>query len=333
MQFSLGMRKNCKYLQEDLNSYNITIQDSIFENDVDLSNLLVKNSVDFSMTNFNGPVSFDGTNFNGPVNFVSTNFDSAGFRSASFNDSAYFNQANFNKAADFGWTIFNGSAYFYQTYFSGYAYFFGIKFNSRAGFLGTNFNGPVYFDATNFNKPADFRGAIFNGSADFEVPDSSNNIYTDGGTCEFFRKRYNDKARYTDADNIYYNFRKISMDGESISISKIIDFLSWLSCGFGTKLDYTIGWIIGIITLFAFVYKWDWKTPGIYRSPEEDKENESKVSFLECLCFSINTFTRLGTPNWRQRDKFWYAVTIEGVLGWIMLAIFLATLMHLLMRP
>jgi hypothetical protein len=161
-------------------------------------------------------------------------------------------------------------------------------------------------------------------------------IFSDGKSCGILMESYNNRALYTDADNIYYNYRKSTQDSKTFkSLLKWTDILSWITCGYGTKLSYTLCWVGGFIIFFAIIYRnpWDWKKPGIYRSSEEMSENKSRVSFLECLCYSVNIFTRLGAENWRQRDNFWYAVTIEGLSGWIMLALVMSTLSKLFIRP
>ena len=227
-----------------------------------------------------------------------------------------------------------------------------------------------------FNSTAYFERATFKNSADLRVPSTSKNIIvTDVKTCEIFRKSFNENSLYNDADNMYYNYRKLSMDEEDISFSKSIDFISWITSGFGTKLEYTCGCIIAIIFFFAFLYKnpglsflyWIialqfvdeniqilkpdeyrsrnkeskttevslklyWGSPGIYKSSEKT-ENKKSPTNLDFLYYSINAFTRLGSSNWYPEDNFRKIETLEGVLGWIMLAIFLATFMHLLIRP
>ncbi len=284
---------------------------AIFDNSSDFKQSTFNDSASFFGTIFNNSVTFEGSIFNNSADFTGATFkDNANFEKSKFNNIVYFRESTFNNSVNLGDSIFNNSVYFEDS----------------------TFKDAAYFGGSIFKNSVDFWGVTFSNSADFVAPETSETIFTDGKTCEFFRKSYDSYARYTDADNVYYNYRITWMEGKSISISKLIDILSWVTCGFGIKLEYTIGWIIGIVIFFAFVYKWDWKTPGIYRASEGDKTEKSNVSFLECLCFSINTFTTLGSPNWSHRDKFWYVVTIEGVLGWVMLAIFLATLMHLLIR-
>lgn len=363
---------------------------STFYNATDFSGSIFNDIADFQQSNFYGPANFGVSTFNRAGFYRSTFNNAAYFRESIFNDIADFSESTFNDKVDFydstfkltifskstfngytnfGFTFFNGTTSFSRSTFNNAADFRESIFNDissfigKEGFCGSTFNNTVDFSESTFNNAAYFSESTFNNAADFsesdfedidylKVPEKSENIFTDGKTCELFRRSYNNFARYKDADNIYYNSRKKSMDKESSSLSKITDFLSWITCGFGTKLEFTVLWIIGIICFFALVYRIRYTTSvivgvknkiepdrvyyteyGIYRSSEEDKTEKSEVSFLECLCFSINTFTRLGTPNWHPSTKLWYAVTIEGILGWVMLAIFLATLMHSLIRP
>jgi len=340
-----GVTFNNDTLFDETTFNNDTLFDeTTFNNRTDFVRVTFNNRTSFSDATFNNDVFFQDTKFYNTGNFFNTTFNNdAAFSNVTFNAYAAFSNATFYDNVSFSRTTFKGDVSFSEATFKKHASFHNTTFNnadfSYATFINSvnfrkaNFNNYSNFFLATFNVSADFKGTNFSNYASFVGPDTSENIITDGKACEFFRKSYNLEARYTDADNIYYSYRLKSMNEESISVSKGIDFLSWITCGFGTKLEYTILWIIGIIILFAFVYKWDWKTPGIYRASEEDKKENANVSFWECLCFSVNTFTRLGTPYWHQRDKFWYAVTIEGVFGWVMLAIFLATLMHLLIRP
>ena len=313
---------------------------TLFNGYADFSLTNFTDIADFADTNFNGFAKFENTNFNNYTDFSWTNFNSpAAFAGTSFNNLVIFDRTNFYSSADFAGTSFNGFTNFSSTIFNNFIIFDRTNFNDFVDFSGTNFKDSVYFSGTNFK---DFES--------FYAPDKSENVITDGKNCELFMKYYKTEARYTDADTIYYNYRNHAREQKRLNdYSKLTDFLSWVTCGYGTNLYFTLICVVVLVTFFAIVYKNPeisltnsqneiafpkiyWRKTGIYRSSEENNENKSNVSFLECLCFSINTFTRLGSVNWRQRDNFWFAVTIEGIFGWIMLGIFLATLMHLLIR-
>jgi hypothetical protein len=161
-------------------------------------------------------------------------------------------------------------------------------------------------------------------------------------------KSYNDLAQYIDADNIYYNFRKETSLSESFT-NIIINILSWVTCGYGTKLSHTLYCSMFFIMVFAYIYrphttvsvvksknnvtpvKVYWKESGIYRLSDA-AEKKSILSFWDALYFSMNTFTRLGSADWHARENFRKWVALEGLLGWIMLALVMATLMRLFIR-
>jgi hypothetical protein len=362
-----GIRENLFVIKS-----NIAIEQTIFEDAVDFSNVEFESYADFKADTFNSPTNFKADVFKDSANFIgatfkdSTDFDSAtfynlayfnyatfysyiNFNYATFNEEAHFYNATFNNLADFHYATFKDSTDFDSATFSEEAHFCPTTFNGHTIFNSTTFKNSADFDSATFNNPTDFYSTNFNDPAEFILPETSNNIFTDGKMCEFFRRCYNDETRYTDADNIYYNFRKRSMDEKGISFSKLIDFLSWFTCGFGTNIYFTLRCAAFIVSFFAIIYRnpgvslvkkrkyviyprFCWRKPGIYWIPDETNRGIINVSLVDCLCFSINTFTTLGSSNWRQRNKFWYVVTVEGVIGWIMLGIFLATLIHLLIK-
>jgi len=363
-----------------------------FNNYVEFVCATFNNYADFSSTTFNISSDFNGATFN-HVAFGAATFNNQhpDFSNSKFNGTTYFTFSRFNHSADFSFTTFKDIAHFNGVFFNhsshdfsypvnfgyttfeDYADFRFASFNNYGTFWHATFNSADFEGAT-FNDDAIFEDNTFDNSAVFTPPDTSGKIYTDQKACEFFRKAYNNLARYTDADNVYYTYRKQLMDKESLSFTKVFDILSWVTCGFGTKLKYTTSLIVVIIIFFAFLYKnpglsllyWIiglqfidaniqilkpdeyrsinkenktteitfklyWGKPGIYRLTERT-ENKKSPSNLDFLYYSINTFTRLGSTTWYPKDNFSKLETLEGVLGWIMLAIFLATLMHLLMR-
>jgi len=203
-------------------------------------------------------------------------------------------------------------------------------FNAPADFTFSTFNAPVDFDGTVFNDSANFAGSTFNYSGDLNGPDTFKQIITsDEKTCDLFRKFYKNEARYDDADNIYYDYQKFAQDNNDLSLFLLSDFLSWITCGYGVRLSHTIGCIVGILVVFSFLY---WGASRFYRLLDAS-EKKSKVSRLEPILISIRAFTTLGSADWYSKNYlFRILVAVEGLLGWIMLGIFMATLTNLLMR-
>ena len=330
-------------------------------------------SADFTWTRFNSSADFTGTLFNRDVNFTNSEFDSSvDFMFADFKSLAYFGYQTFKGSADFTLATFDGPARFGNATFKDSAKFERATFNSSAEFGGTIFNSSAKFENANFKNFVNFTLATFNGSASFWmanfddsaillVPETSENILANGKVCEFFRKSYNNEARYTDADNIYYNFRKKSMDEESLSISKAIDFFSWFICGYGVRPFYILRFVVTVILFFSILYtnpirlnrnrywgipiplspnvsvqkrsnkiipfKISLKNPGIINN-----DQIQEASLLDIFYYSICKFTFMSYENWYPRDNFRMVAIIEGIIGWATLGIFMAILTTVMIR-
>lgn len=328
---TFGLSENSSVIET-----NITIQNSTFENDLNLSNVLFRKSVKFYRTSFKDSVHFDGTNFNNSANFSWTNFDNfANFGWANFNNPANFIGAKFDRDANFVGVNFNDPVHFGWAIFKNSAHFDWVNFNDSASFDGTHFNNSVYFDGANFKGSTRFIWSDFNDTAYFGGPDTFKKIMTDGKSCEIFQKYYKKEARYTDADNIYYEYRKYSQERKSaMSLSKWIDYLSWATCGYGVRPLHTLYFVGVLIISFSLVY---FKGQGIIKQ-EKNSENQppenqpQDLSFLDALYFSIATFTGRGNSNCHLKEDFRKWVMLEGLLGWIILAIFTATLLNVMIR-
>jgi uncharacterized protein YjbI with pentapeptide repeats len=309
---------------------NITIKNSIIEDKLNFSNVLFVNSVNFQGTKFNYFPEFRNIVFHGP----------ADFKDATFNSYADFYGTRFTNETDFGLTTFNNSTDFVGCVFYGPVRFYGADFNDDADFMVTlflnsstfeytNFKGSVNFVWTIFDAPADFRYTKFNQFADFSGPETTENITTSAETCEFFTKYYKSEARYEDADNIYYNYRKERQNEKDLTNpTKWTDILDQLICGYGLRPFNTLYFGGFLILLFSIIY---FKGQGICRL-SDIREQRSRVLFWDALYFSISTFTTVGSVDWYPENKFRKWVTFEGILGWIMLGIFMATLTNVMIR-
>ncbi|KAF5434331.1 Ion channel [Candidatus Methanophagaceae archaeon] len=108
-----------------------------------------------------------------------------------------------------------------------------------------------------------------------------------------------------------------------------MDVVAGLSCGYGVKPERPLIWGFILIIVFALVYKLG---NGIRRL--KLKENgDSRVSFWDAFYFSVVTFTTVGYGDWYPEDRYRKFVMIEGVLGWLLLALFLVTLANVMIRP
>ena len=66
---------------------------------------------------------------------------------------------------------------------------------------------------------------------------------------------------------------------------------------------------------------------NIYEGGKQD------VSFCDAFYFSVVTFTTVGYGDWYPKDRYRKFVMIEGLVGWLTLALFLVTLANVMIRP
>jgi hypothetical protein len=282
---------------------------------------------------FYAPAQFSDSIFLAPANFTgSVFFDSVDFLNITFNSPTYFFESYFNDSVNFYSTTFNAPTFFSDAPFVNYSSFlYEAVFNGRAAyFSSTTFNAPADFSESTFNDSVYFSGTTFSITSDFKGPKNFKRIITsDEKACNLFTTYYRNDARYEDADNIYYDYRKFAQDNKVLtSLSKWKDILSWATCGYGTRLSHTFRFVVGIIVSFAFIY--------LVLSGVHPKSYATKkfwiLAILEALLFSIRHFTTLGSSEC-PKDFLWkLLVTLEGLLGWIMLGIFMATLTNLMIR-
>jgi hypothetical protein len=174
---------------------------------------------------------------------------------------------------------------------------------------------------------------------------------------------------FQDADDCYYHYRKLAQERKEIGWSKAIDYLAWLSCGYGVRPDYTVAWSISTILVFGVVFYLgkgllQYERPdarpnengagceGVVEtdlqgrikadpsSPEGDHQQEfgngpsspEYPSIGEAMYFSSLVFIAQAPADYLALGRYKYLVIVEGVLGWLMLALFLVALGNLMIR-
>ena len=303
----------------------IAIINSIFEDDVDTSRIQFRKKVDFSATTFLGESDFKGADFRG----------NADFGYADFSGDAYFQYVDFRGVTSFLSADFRGNADFWYANFSGDADFIGADFSGDAYFTDADFTGYATFDSTELNKVS-FTGATFTSvsldESEFnqmrvEWSALKDALSADGLTYLRLIKNFRGIEQFEDADAAYYQYRRLSQANKKWSFSKLGDVFIWVTCGYGVKPHYTIGLALVLILLFALIY---WRGGGIMRLKEGD---DSRVSFWDAFYFSVVTFTTVGYGDWYPVKWCRTVVMVEGLFGWLTLALFLVTLANVMIRP
>lgn len=137
--------------------------------------------------------------------------------------------------------------------------------------------------------------------------------------------------QFGDADDAYYQYRRLSQANKEQSLSKLGDIFMWRSCGYGVKPWRTAACAVVIILIFTPFYFW---RGGIRRLEEGDGDDKQDISLYDAFYFSMTTFTTIGYGDLYPADRYrMAAVMIEGLLGWLTLALFLVTLANVMIRP
>ncbi len=279
----------------------------------------------FSDVVFSGPAQFGLTSFSGLSSFGGALFvDEAVFSLARFSDAAYFSGAEFQKDAFFGLTKFQDMASFQSARFEG-------DLNFKGGSIST-----MLLDKAEFCK----RSRIILNDTDFarfkaHWNEIEEHVVWDQGAYLALVNNYHGLGWSADEDDCYYQYRGLNQDKKTWGWSKTIDLLAWLSCGYGVRPSYAVAWSFLTILAFALLF---WRGDGIRRSAkplneaaEEDSVPE-RVTLRNALFFSTMVFLSQGPIDFLPVGRYRYYVILEGISGWLLLALFLVTLGRVMIR-
>ncbi|MBK5189965.1 MAG: pentapeptide repeat-containing protein [Methanosarcinales archaeon] len=312
----------------------IGFKDALFKHDADFFNTTVGGDAGFEFASFSDDAYFGNANFCDYVNFEVVSFTGrAHFGYTNFGSVADFTSVNFRDDASFMYTTFSDDAEFWHTHFSGNAYFNSVKFRGNAEFTSAEFD-EVDFSNTAFSQffllhDADFKRIKVSWS-------SLKDLYSfDGPTYIKLIKNFREMEQFEDADGAYYQYRRVSQANKNWSLSKLGDVVAWLTCGYGVKPGYAAACAVVTTIIFTPIYWW---RGGIRRTKENDEVDEQDVSRWKALgdafYFSVVTFTTIGSGDLYPADRYRKAaVVIEGLLGWLILALFIVTLANVMIRP
>jgi len=337
----------------------VILKDSIFSMDVDFKKSVLNGSISMDNISFLKDVTFKEVQFNKDVWLTGIKFfgeyaifDSSCFlQNAVFQDvtskSIFFKYVTFSDLCELKDCTFSES-YFDKCNFIGKNTKISSKFNGKTIFENANFFGNVSFRSSAFDKgQIDFSGANFSGySADFSQVDFSGNTIMDnisfaavqdkslilndssisclhikwdqikdhlrynGPAYLALVKNFKELEKFEDADGCYYEYRRQKMlDPSRDFFSWILDFISLVTCGYGVRLSNTIGLSMLWILIFTLLF---------YRHE----------IFRDALLFSFITFLQLPRSDKYNEmiKRHEYAIIIEQILGWCMMALFIVVL-------
>jgi uncharacterized protein YjbI with pentapeptide repeats len=343
---------------------NTSFWGSIFQGDVDfLAATFIVETIFFGAT-FKGNVRFIGTTFQGYADFREATFKGdAKFHVATFQGDAFFSEATFKGVAKFYGATFEGTAYFSEAIFKGDADFRKVKFKLLNDFMGAIFEGNTDFYNAIFSLGNKLK-LIVKGSGfiSFEHTFLENvflELYLDEGVLidftdvllrntKIIREQINnhilqeERKDFEQAKEVYLllknNFHSIGRyEDESWAFKKEKDmerksychfrtFHKWLwSCflngifGYGERPVRVIMSAILIILGFTFLFM----ISGI---SDTSIGGFTSKNFLDCIYFSVITFTTLGYGDFRPLEGCGrvFAGT-EAFIGALIMALFVYT--------
>lgn len=298
---------------------------------------------DFKYSVFKEHTYFGYTEFIGPADFEHAEFDvSAYFEHTKFDESAYFQYSNFNGYTNFWDSRFNDNVFFEYSKF-GEITFGNSRFNETVTFMGSIFNGDADFSSSEVNgdiifSRARFYKGIYIGFIRFQKIKidwgSLNDVHWDARISDDLIRNFKNSGQYEASDDVYYGYRRWRQDQESLfSLSKLIDILTWLSCGYGVRPLYTIG--SGLVVLLAFAILFFL----IIKSNERHKVNR-RPKFKEAFWFSATILLSLPKELYPLKSETYedyaryikYLPILERLIGWGLMLLLITTLFKVMIR-
>ncbi len=339
-------------------------EDAIFKNRAQFGDVHFYKKANFAKSKIDRGI-FSNAVFEGWGTFTAAEFqDKANLDRMTFNDSAFFDASKFLEKAFFDETKFNGSRNknlpssinFLEAKFNDDASFFNTTFIQDATFQNSRFLEEADFGKSKFLDTVDFNDTSFKGDASFWDAQFLGSIYLHGAKFSRLIVRWENLSGHLIFGEVLYlslidNFKKLGRTGDANDCyyeymikqpkdsgiwPRFVDFVKWISCGYGVRPERTVMVCTGVIALFGSLF---WIGRGVNRS-EESKQNTSRIAgfwkwtrsvyLLRCFYFSTTAFMG-GKSDISPLGDYKYLATIERIFGWLFFGLFLATLTRTLL--
>jgi hypothetical protein len=296
-------------------------------------------NVSFLETQFGGHATFLNAQFRGNATFAATRFSSdVVFRAAQFLEGSTFGLSSFGELADFANVDFKETAFFGGVKFADLAYFVNARFDKGLILVDARLYS-MQLDNVTFGEGAriDLDGADFTKLVVRWNAIKDRMVYN-GAAYLALVKNYKSLEWFDDADDCYYQYRRIGQEMEPWGWAKISDIVSWISCGYGVRVSYTAFCCLFTILLFGLIF-WAGKGMnkfeiiGIELPGNPGLQPSQRVSLTDALYFSIAMFTTSQAPvNTYPVGFYRHLAMLEGILGWFFLGLFVVVLSGVLIR-
>jgi len=287
------------------------------------SDARLEKNADFHATKYSNGVGFFHTQFFGPANFARSRFIA----------DSIFSQAHFNDTANFLIANFDGPAFFNDTEFCGDANFDNAQFQAHTDMSYAAFKGDLKMNSTKIARMVLDGSAFSEGSRLYLAKADINRLIVswsqirdilsfDTAAYLSLIKNYKDLGQGSDANECYYEFRYLNQARKPLGFSKLLDILAWITCGYGVRPHYALLCGLGIILIFSIIY---WTGRGV----EGFHDIHGHQLMIASLFYSTIAFTA-NSKGLPLRGRYKYLGIAEGIVGWLLMALFLVTLGRLI---
>jgi hypothetical protein len=278
----------------------------------------IKGDVFFDNSVFNQLVDFDGTVFNKAANFSKSHFrGDAGFSDAQFLGEASFLRCHFSVDANFSRAKFNdadfGQAAFERNFLLNNSKIYTLRLSDAHFMDGSN----IHLKDFNFNR-IQVRWNTLKGHVPFN-----------GSVYLTLTKNFRNLEQFEDEDQCYYRYRREKQSRQGSRKKKLIDWLVWLSCGYGVRPSHTIILSFAVILFFGVFY-WAGNALIDVRPPGENAIGS--ISFGNAIYFSSMEFLGRSPQNLNVLVGYEILTIVETLVGWLLMALFLVTLSKVMLR-
>jgi hypothetical protein len=121
------------------------------------------------------------------------------------------------------------------------------------------------------------------------------------------------------ADDCYYQYRYLSQESKSFGLSKMLDMLACISCGYGVRPLNPIYCSLVLIALCTGIL---WRGNGL-RSPSH---MDRRTELFDALYYCLAVFFTIPLPDLKAQGRFRYVAVFERALSWTLFALLIATL-------
>jgi hypothetical protein len=296
---------------------------SLFNSYCTFSDAWLQENADFHATKYSNGVGFFHTQFSGKANFARSRFIA----------DSIFSQANFNDMAIFSNVNFDGPVFFNDSVFCSDANFDNAQFQAPTDISYAAFKGDLKMNSTKITRMLLDGSAFGNGSRLYLAKADINRLIVswsqikdilsfDTAAYLSLIKNYKDLGQSNDANECYYEYRYLNQASKPIGFSKFLDTVAWLTCGYGVRPHYALFCGMVIILIFSLIY---WAGRGV----EGFHDIHGHQLMVASLFYSTIAFTA-NSKGLPLRGRYKYLGIAEGIVGWLLMALFLVTLGRLI---